>query len=564
MNSEVFKMVIALLGGLALFIYGMNLMSDGLQKAAGDKMKKFLAMLTRNPVLGMLAGLCTTAVLQSSSATTVMVIGFVGAGLMSLKQAISVIMGANIGTTVTAQLIAFDIGDYAWVFVFAGFIMFFFLKKREKVADIGQILFAFGLLFVGINTMSATMTPLADSQFFISLMMKVQDVPVLGVGLGAFMTVAVQSSSATIAVLQNLASTAGPDGVSSIIGLAGAIPILFGDNIGTTITAILASIGQSINAKRTAVAHVIFNLSGTCLFVWFIPQIVKIVQFISPKGPEIDVISRQIANTHLLFNVTTMLIWLPLIPVLAAIVTKLIPGKENEIAREETMYLDYNIIDRPLFAIHLATKEISRMASFTQEMIVNDKEAFLGNQEENANTSLEIEDSVNNLHEKITDYLSQILATESATDSQADRISVLMHISAAIEHMGDYLATIAGLAVEKAKNGYEFSDIACAEIYELFDQTSRMMRDTMKSLSSDDTALAIEVMSDNEEIKKSEVRLRKKHMERLYEKKCSPEFTASYTDVIHNIVRIGDCCRNVAETVTENDYLDYEEVGETA
>ena len=213
------------------------------------------------------------------------------------------------------------------------------------------------------------------------------------------MTVVVQSSSATIAVLQKLASTAGPDGVHSIIGLAGSIPILFGDNIGTTITAILASIGQNINAKRTALAHVIFNLSGTFLFIWFIPQIVKIIQFISPKGAEVDVISRQIANTHTLFNISTMLIWLPLTFVLVKIVTKLIPGKEDETPREAVMYLDYNIVDRPVFAIHLANKEINRLASFTREMIVKDKEAFLGNDEDKAKESLEIEESVNELHD---------------------------------------------------------------------------------------------------------------------------------------------------------------------
>ena len=269
MNSETVQMIITMLGGLALFIYGMNLMSDGLQKSAGDRMRKILALLTKNPLLGVLAGTLCTAVLQSSSATTVMVIGFVSAGLMSLRQAISIVLGANIGTTVTAQLIAFNIGDYAWLFVAVGFIMYFFLKKKEFLSYLGQTIFAFGVLFVGINIMGGAMEPLAGSPVFMELMMKVHDIPVLGVLLGTCMTVVVQSSSATIAVLQNLASTAGPDGVSSIIGLTGALPILFGDNIGTTITAVLASIGASVAAKRTAAAHVVFNITGTFIFIWF-------------------------------------------------------------------------------------------------------------------------------------------------------------------------------------------------------------------------------------------------------------------------------------------------------
>ncbi len=245
------QIALALFGGLALFIYGMNLMSDGLQKAAGEKMKNILSLLTRNVFIGVLAGAATTAVLQSSSATTVMVIGFVTAGLMNLKQAISIIIGANIGTTITAQLVAFQIGDYAWIFVIGGFIMYFFLNKNEKVMDIGQTIFSFGVLFVGLNIMGDAMEPLSKTQLFADIMLKVSDSPALGVVVGALLTAIIQSGSASIAVLQNLASTAGPDGVTSIVGLVGAIPILFGTNIGTTVTALLASIGGSVNAKRT-------------------------------------------------------------------------------------------------------------------------------------------------------------------------------------------------------------------------------------------------------------------------------------------------------------------------
>ena len=551
MNSDVFQMVITLLGGLALFIYGMNLMSDGLQKAAGEKMQKVLALLTKNPILGVLAGTVCTAVLQSSSATTVMVLGFVSAGLMKLPQAISIILGANIGTTITAQLIAFQIGDYAWLFVAIGFILYFFIKK-EIITNIGQTTFAFGMLFVGINIMGEAMKPLASSSFFIDLMMQVQDIPILGVLLGTGMTVLVQSSSATIAVLQNLASTAAADGVSSIIGLTGALPILFGDNIGTTITALLASIGGTINAKRTAAAHIIFNITGTFIFIWFIPLYADFIQFISPKGAEVDVIARQIANAHMCFNLFNTLLWLPFIGILVKIVTKIVPGKDTDRLPSEPVYLDYNVLERPFAAIHLAMKELSRLAGFASQMLVAAKKAFLGNSINEVKNVLELEKSVNELQKKIVSYMASISSTDTVTEKQAAQLSGLMHVAADIEHVGDYCENIAVFAEEKTKNKYEFSDAACAEIYECFDHAARMLRDSIEALETGDDRVAKGVKEQEEQLNHIEVLLRKQHMKRISEKKCSPEFTVIYTDVIHNIERIGDCCDNIANAVLDN------------
>lgn len=551
MNSDVFQMVITLLGGLALFIYGMNLMSDGLQKAAGEKMQKVLALLTKNPILGVLAGTVCTAVLQSSSATTVMVLGFVSAGLMKLPQAISIILGANIGTTITAQLIAFQIGDYAWLFVAIGFILYFFIKK-EIITNIGQTTFAFGMLFVGINIMGEAMKPLASSSFFIDLMMQVQDIPILGVLLGTGMTVLVQSSSATIAVLQNLASTAAADGVSSIIGLTGALPILFGDNIGTTITALLASIGGTINAKRTAAAHIIFNITGTFIFIWFIPLYADFIQFISPKGAEVDVIARQIANAHMCFNLFNTLLWLPFIGILVKIVTKIVPGKDTDRLPSEPVYLDYNVLERPFAAIHLAMKELSRLAGFASQMLVAAKKAFLGNSINEVKNVLELEKSVNELQKKIVSYMASISSTDTVTEKQAAQLSGLMHVAADIEHVGDYCENIAVFAEEKTKNKYEFSDAACAEIYECFDHAARMLRDSIEALETGNYRVAKGVKEQEEQLNHIEVLLRKQHMKRISEKKCSPEFTVIYTDVIHNIERIGDCCDNIANAVLDN------------
>ena len=548
MNGETVQMIITLLGGLAMFIFGMNFMSDGLQKAAGEKMKSILAMLTRNVFVGVLAGAAATAVLQSSGAVTVMVIGFVAANLMTLRQAISIIMGANIGTCVTAQLVAFQIGDFSWI---VGFIMYFFVSKKEKIVDFGQAIFAFGILFTGLNLMSEAMKPLAQSTMFAELMLKVADMPVLGIITGAVMTAIVQSSSASIAVLQNLAGTAGPDGVSSLIGLAGAIPILFGTNIGSTTTALLASIGGSINAKRTALSHMIFNVVGTIIFIWFTPFIAKFVAAISPSGDELDIISRQIANAHLTFNVATTLLFLPLIGVLATVVTKLIPGKDGERDPMDPVYLDYNVLEQPFAAIHLAVQELSRMAEITAQMIVETKKAFLGNNLQSADKVMEYELQVNNLRDLLTEYLSSVLSADKVTEYQATEISRLLHVVSDVEHIGDNCKNIAEFSMEKIKKGYEFSDTACAEIYECFDHGSKMVNDSIDALKNENTELAESVKEQEQALNRMEEHLRAKHMERLNSRQCSPEFTVIYTDVIHNIEKIGDSCDNIANVVLD-------------
>ena len=552
MSNEMVQMIITLFGGLALFIFGMNFMSEGLQRSAGDKMRNILAMLTRNPVLGVIAGALVTAVLQSSSATTVMVIGFVSAGLMKLPQAISVILGANIGTTITAQLIAFNIGDYAWIFVTIGFIMYFFFKKKEIISYIGQTAFGFGVLFVGINIMGDTMKPLASSQVFIDLMMQVHNIPVLGVLLGTCMTVVVQSSSATIAVLQNLASTAAADGVSSIIGLQGALPILFGDNIGTTITAVLASIGASVTAKRTAAAHVIFNLTGTFLFIWFIPYYAKFIQFISPSGPEVEVISRQIANAHMCFNLFNTIWFIPLIGILVKVVTKIVPGKELDKLPSDPVYLDYNVLEQSFAAIHLATMELVRLGKMTLDMIVNSQKAFIENDSDSVEKVMATEETVDSLQKKILDYLSAMVAKDTNTEEQGTEISHLMHVAADIEHIGDHCKNIAEFADEKIKNSYEFSDEAYSEIYSCFDLAKKMTESSISSLEESDIKSAGGVKELEASMNAREKELRAHHMVRLTQKKCSPEFTVIYTDVIHDIEKIGDYCNNIADAVIAN------------
>lgn len=537
-----------MLGALAVFIYGMNLMSEGLQKAAGERMKKILAMLTKNPAIGIVAGALVTAVVQSSSATTVMAIGFVSAGLMTLPQAISIILGANIGTTITAQLIAFKVGEYAWLFILVGFIMYFFMKKEIWV-NTGQTIFAFGLLFLGINTMGEVMKPIAAMPEVANLFLEVSDIPVLGVVIGAVITLIVQSSSASIAVLQNLASQAGPDGVSSVIGLQGALPILFGTNIGTTITAVLAAIGASINAKRTAAAHIIFNVTGTVIFMFFVPIYADFIEMISPKGVEYVIVARQIANAHMLFNIINTIIFLPFIWLLVKIVVKLVPGNDTDKLPTEILYLDYKLIDQPIFAISLATKELLRIAELTRKMLAGAKKAFLGDDVEGVKLVEEYEKAVNTLQHETIKYLASVFASETLTEQQKTSVSNLLHIASDIEHIGDNCENIVEFAQEKMRQKYEFSDKAYAEIYECFDQAGRMINYVIKAMSNGDTTLAKEVLEQEREMNKMEERLRKEHIKRLYDKTCQPEFTVIYTDIVHNLERIGDSCSNIAKIV---------------
>lgn len=318
--------IFALFGGLALFLSGMDQMSEALQQAAGPEMRRVLAALTRTPLTGALAGMMVTAVLQSSSATTVMVIGFVSAGLIGLPQAVAVIFGANIGTTVTAQLLAFRVENLLGLVLFLGFFIHA-VARTERSRSVGRALFSFGLLFAGMEQISRVVEPLARSPAFEAWMAQVREKPILGLLLGLGMTLVVQSSSATIGVLQNVAGQAGPDGIHSLLGLAGAIPVLLGDNIGTTITALLAAAGGTREAKRAAVAHSCFNLSGALVCMLVLPWFVQLVEKLPPYGAELEIIARQIANAHTLFNLLCTLVWLPFTPLMVRLVRMLVPEK---------------------------------------------------------------------------------------------------------------------------------------------------------------------------------------------------------------------------------------------
>lgn len=545
--NDAFQITFGLLGGLAIFIFGMNMMSESLQKAAGEKMKKILGILTVNPVMGVLAGTIATAVMQSSSATTVMVIGFVSAGLMTLKQGISVILGANIGTTMTAQLLAFNISDYIFVIIFVGFIVSFAFKS-EKIKSIGQTIFAFGLLFEGIQIMSSVMKPLAASPVFVNMIDHVSGMPVLGVLVGTLMTLVVQSSSATIAVLQNFAAQAGPDGVSSIIGLAGAIPVLLGDNIGTTITALLACIGQSRDAKRTALAHCTFNITGAFLFIWFVKPYAHFIQAISTKGPEVEVIARQIANAHTIFNITMTLIWLPLIWLLVKIVVKILPYKEkNSKQKEVPVFLDPRLISQPAAAMEMVAREILRCSGMVEQMIHRLNHAIERQDLRRVDSILRQAVVVRKLYDNIVSYLSSLFSSGSMTEEQATQTAGMMYILSDIERT-DALCTEATESLQSIlEKKHKLSPEAVEDLCRGLQIIEDMYQNVLEVIRTGNGEDARKIVHKKDNVLDLTLKLRKNHMKRVKQGACDAEMTSDFTRILHSFDRIGNSCANIAD-----------------
>lgn len=549
--NEIMTTVFGLAGGLAMFLFGMNSMSDALQKAAGERMKQILSFLTKNPIMGALAGALVTAVLQSSSATAVMVIGFVSAGLMTLPQGISVIFGANIGTTMTAQLMAFKISDYIYPIIFIGFLVYF-IAKSEKAKNIGMVIFSFGLLFEGIEIMGSVMKPLAGSAVFTDLMGRVSEIPALGVLLGAAMTLVVQSSSATIAVLQNFASQPAADGVTSVIGLVGAIPILLGDNIGTTITALLASIGQSKAAKRTAISHSIFNITGSIVFACLIRPFAAFITYISPSGNEVDVIARQIANAHTCFNIVCTLIWLPLLPVMVKLVTTIIPGKDKLPQTDcKPKFLDEKLLEQPVAAMYLLSQEIGRCADMASDMLNTAKAALRGKAEDFHNYEVE-SNQVRNLRNDINDYTAKLLSSGVLTESQSEQTAGLLYVSNNIDRMTEYSQRVTQTVQQVYQSGRKMSASAEQELKECYDTAHDLFDRAVDSVRYGDADMAQQVLTDKKKLRKAQKRFNKAHMARVKAGKCEANLTADFSAILYGLERMVDNSVNIAEETIDS------------
>ncbi len=516
-----------ILGGVGLFLFGIKLMGESLQDLAGDRLRRLIASLTSTPVRGVIVGTLVTVLIQSSSGTTVMTVSFVHAGLMTLKQAVGVIMGANIGTTVTAQLIAFKIKDFALPIVGIGMILAVFGRtKHQRYAGNGMV--GFGLLFLGMQNMEAAMSFLRDKKdFFLAF----SHHPVLGVLAGTLLTMVVQSSSATVGLTIAMTS-------QGLLSLDAAIPILLGDNIGTTITAVLASLGSKRAAKQAAAAHVLFNLIGVTIFILFLTPFKHLVLLTSADP------SREIANAHTLFNTLNTCLFLPFVSPFVRLVQRLIPG-DDSVLDMGPRYLDPKLIDAsPAAAVDAVRKELVRMGHLAKEMLMNVRRAFLEDNVQMVQEVYQTEKVVNELNREIARYAAGVWRT--LPEDLSMLLSSYVNGVGDVERVGDHAENLIELYEYKIEHGVKFSEMGIQEFQEMIDTALRAFEASLEAIADEDPRLAKAAQALEPEIDAMEKRLRKRHIQRLNEGACSPDAGVVFIDILSNLERIGDHAHNLA------------------
>lgn len=535
--------ILSLLGGLALFLYGMQMMSTGLEAAAGNKMKSILEKLTSNRIKGVLVGAGITAVIQSSSATTVMLVGFVNSGLMTLRQAVWVIMGANIGTTITGQLIALDMGAIAPLFAIVGVAAIMFVKN-DRVHHISSIFAGLGILFMGMNMMGVAMEPLQDSPQFIDLMTKFNN-PLLGILVGAVFTAIIQSSSASVGILQALAMT-------GKIPLSGAVYILFGQNIGTCITAVLASIGMKVNAKRTTVIHLMFNIIGTAIFtvVCMVTPYVEFVEALTPGNPV-----AQIANAHTIFNIVTTCILLPFGTYMAKAAEHILPDHKKE--EDEELRLKYirpfessYAIGHSAVAVSQVRDEVGRMRDMVAKNIADSYDTLIRYDDKTRKKVAEREEYIDFLNKGISEYIVSLMAAEmNMSDSR--KINGYYSIISNLERIGDHAVNLAGYADDMKKWDLAFSDTVTEELSEMKKQCLAAL-DTVKDVTSANMVQALGAAAAAEQkIDDMRDKYFKKQIQRLKKGKCKPQSGIVFSEVLTDFERMGDHVLNIAQQYRE-------------
>lgn len=538
---ETTEIIIQLIGGLGLFLYGMKLMGDGLENSAGDKLKNILERVTSNPLSAVTVGAVVTAVIQSSSATTVMVVGFVNAGLMNLTQAAGIIMGANIGTTITAQLVAFKLDAIAPIFVGIGTLIVLSAKGKKR-KEFGHIVLGFGILFMGMGLMSGAMKPLTNSPQFTQVIMAIGDNWFLGILVGMGLTAVLQSSSATTGILIALTGT-------GQITVALAIPVLFGCNIGTCITAMLASVGTNKTAHKAALIHLMFNTLGAMIFIPFRGQLVEIVQTISP-GVTPEIVKRQIANVHTIFNIGNTLLLLPLTKYLIQVVNTIIPG-EDEINKAGPKFIENRLLETPVIAAGQVLKETLRMANMAKKNLEMSVEAFLNNDNTLIEEVYKNEKIINILEESITEYLVKLSKCE-LSDKERSIVGATYHIINDIERIGDHAENIADLTTEKIVKNIKYSDEATEEIKNMFKYVTTSLNIAIESYETRDPKKADTIFSVEVRVDTLEREYRDNHIRRLNEGECNAYDGALFIDLLSNFERISDHAENIAGSVIEN------------
>ncbi len=535
------QMAFTFLGGLGLFLFCIKYMGDGLQIAAGDRLKYILDKYTTSPFLGVLVGIFVTALIQSSSGTSVITIGLVGAGLLTLRQAIGIIMGANIGTTITTFIIGFNISAYALPILFIGAFCLFFVKI-EKVNNVGRILFGFGGVFFSLTLMSGAMAPLKYLPAFKDVMVSLSGNPVLGVFIGTTITVLVQASSATISILQNIYQ-------EGLIPLKAALPVLFGDNIGTTITAIIAVIGSNTSAKRLAASHVMFNVIGTLIFLIFLSPfsmfVAKMEQILhlNPK--------MAIAFAHGSFNMMTTVLLFPFIGVLEYLVVKIIKDKKEDEEEAYKTTLDPALITAPVIALGQVKQELITMTGFALKNFKTSVSYFFDMDEKLFEKVEKREEKINTVDQEITKYLA-LLSKQDFGEKEGEEIAAYLDLCRDIERVGDHAHGIVKDVKYGISKKFKFSDTAYAEIRELEEIVENMIETATIALKESSIDKAVEVIDLHNKEREKEKKIRKNHIKRLSEQTCEIKAGLSFVDLVLHFTRIADHTRNIAERVLEN------------
>lgn len=522
-------------GGLGLFLFGMKMMGDELERAAGNSLRHLLEVLTRNRLLGLLVGMLFTMLVQSSSATTVMVVGFVNAGLMDLYQAAGVIFGANIGTTITAQLIAFKLSDVAPAILLVGVVMYSFSKK-SLVRQIGGVIAGFGILFVGLDLMSDSMSKLRDMPEVANFLATFGRVPILGVLAGLLITVVIQSSSASVGILQVLAA-------QGLIGLDAAIFIVMGQNIGTTVTAMLASLGGNKVARRTAILHLMFNIFSTILF-FILVCVLPVTDWIAATAPDDPM--RQVANAHMVFNIFGVVVFFPFINKLVRLTEIIVPGEDTNGTSLRLQFLNDSILSTPPAALAQAIKEIHRMQGLANQNIQVAIDLFVkGKADDSSCTDLEDREAlINYLNHEITKYLVLINQTE-LSDHEGSLVGELFHVVNDIERIGDHAENIMELAQARERDKVVISDAGLLEINEMYAPVRELLETALSSFDSRDANRATRAYALEQRVDEMDELLRQRHIDRLNKNLCTPESGMLFTDVATNLERVADHAINI-------------------
>ncbi len=526
---------IGMLGGLGLFLFGIQMMASGMQKIAGDRLRRILEILTGKPIIGIFTGILVTILVQSSSTTTVMLVGFVNAGLMTLPQAVSAIMGANIGTTITAQLISFKLDFLALPAVGIGGLLNFF-GRRKVYRYLGQTTLGFGLLFLGMLTMSEAMYPLRESPFFLDMLVRFGQQPLIGIAVSAFFTAAIQSSSGATGIIIALT-------LQDLLTIEAAIPLILGTNVGTCITAMFAGMGTSLSARKAAFAHVLFNMFGVALLLLFLGPFTNIILNTG------DTVARQTANAHTIFNVLNTVIVFPFFHYFIKLINVIVPGED---ARVELgpKYLDKRMLKAPAMAIEAARQELLRMASISRDMVREAIDVFVKAERKKIPHILQMEDMVDGLETEINLYL-QDLSQHSLTRQQTTIVAGLMSAANDLERIGDHAQNVVQLAETVLDDKLQVSATAREEVYTMFQKVDDMFEQAITSFRKEDEELARMVIEQDDIVDDMEKVLRKRHIDRVNRKECVAGAGAIYLDILSNMERIADHVTNLAQVVTE-------------